>query len=121
MAKEKRGVNSIKTMGGLLDNRRARTPSGALLEMSAMSNEKTLLHRELARWKRRHVEIQKRLAEIAAKERRLLAVVQGGEMALGVVATPEEGGPVEGSTASGLTAPWTTDVSGRFKVQELSY
>ncbi len=119
MAKEKRGVNSIKTMGGLLDNRRARTPSGALLEMSAMSNEKTLLHRELARWKRRHAEIQKRLAEIAAKERRLLAVVQGGEMALGVVVTTD----VEGQAAGGspVPLPLPPEVSGRFKVQELSY
>lgn len=118
MAKETRGVNSIKTMGGLLDNRRARTPSGALLEMSAMSNEKTLLHRELARWKRRHVEIQKRLSEIAAKERRLLAVVQGGEMALGVVteagAAGSPAGPFE-------PEPVPAEVSGRFKVQELSY
>jgi hypothetical protein len=119
VAKEKRGVNSIKTMGGLLDNRRARTPSGALLEMSAMSNEKTLLHRELARWKRRHVEIQKRLAEIAAKERRLLAVVQGGEMALGVVVTDDGASQAAGGTP--LPLPLPAEVSGRFKVQELSY
>ncbi len=119
MAKEKRGVNSIKTMGGLLDNRRARTPSGALLEMSAMSNEKTLLHRELARWKRRHAEIQKRLAEIAAKERKLLAVVQGGEMALGVVVTADGEGQAAGGSPVPLPLP--SEVSGRFKVQELSY
>lgn len=118
MAKELRGVTSIKTMGGLLDNRRARTPSGALLEMSAMSNEKTLLHRELARWKRRHAEIQKRLGEIAAKERRLLAVVQGGEMALGVVV---EGSEVIPSNGQALPLPLPPEVSDRFKVQELSY
>jgi hypothetical protein len=83
--------------------------------MSAMSNEKILLHKELARWKRRHAEIQKRLGEIAAKERRLLAVVQGGEMALGVVV-------IDGSLSQspdGLPVP--PEVSGRFKVQELSY
>ncbi len=119
MAKEKRGVNSIKTMGGLLDNRRARTPSGALLEMSAMSNEKTLLHRELARWKRRHLEIQKRLSEIAAKERRLLAVVQGGEMALGVVVTETGQGTAPASPSEPIPLP--VEVSNRFKVQELSY
>jgi hypothetical protein len=119
VAKELRGVNSIKTMGGLLDNRRARTPSGALLEMSAMSNEKILLHKELARWKRRHAEIQKRLGEIAAKERRLLAVVQGGEMALGVVVTDGRAS----LTPDGLPVPLPLppEVSGRFKVQELSY
>jgi hypothetical protein len=117
VAKEIRGVNSIKTMGSLLDNRRARTPSGALLEMSTMSNEKTLLHRELARWKRRHLQIQKRLAEIAAKERRLLTVVQGGEMALGVVVTGEGMSPA----GSSEPIPLPPEVTGRFKVQELSY
>ena len=120
MAKEKRGVNSIKTMGGLLDNRRARTPSGALLEMSAMSNEKTLLHKELARWKRRHFEIQKRLGEIAAKERRLLAVVQGGEMALGVVLI-DGGATQKASDGPPQPLPVPAEVSGRFKIQELSY
>jgi hypothetical protein len=118
MAKEIRSVKSIKTMGGLLDNRRARTPSGALLEMSAMSNEKTLLHRELVRWKRRHVEIQRRLTEIAAKERRLLAVVQGGEMALGVVT---ETGAGESLAGNSMPTAVPAEVSGRFKVQELSY
>ncbi len=118
MAKEIRGVTSIKTMGGLLDNRRARTPSGALLEMSAMSNEKTLLHKELARWKRRHLEIEKRLGEIAAKERRLLAVVQGGEMALGVVVTDSS---ASHAANGGNPLPLPAEVSGRLKVQELSY
>jgi hypothetical protein len=115
VAKEQRGLGTIKTMGGLMDNRRARTPSGALLEMSAMSNEKTLLHKELARWKRRHVEITNRLNEIAAKERRLLALVQGGEMALGVVTDAVE--TIAGKPS--MAVP--TEVSGRFKVQELSY
>jgi hypothetical protein len=118
VAKEIRGVNSIKTMGRLLDSRKARTPSGALLEMSAMSNEKTLLHKELARWKRRHVEIQRRLGEIAAKERRLLAVVQEGQMALGVVTEPGAGDSPAGSSAP---IPLPPEVSSRFKVQELSY
>jgi hypothetical protein len=115
MAQEQRGLRTIKTIGGLMDNRRARTPSGALLEMSAMSNEKTLLHKELARWKRRHVEITARLNAIAAKERRLLAVVQGGEMALGVVTDAVE----TISDKPSMAVP--TEVSGRFKVQELSY
>ena len=115
-------------MGGLLDNRKARTPSGALLELSAMSNEKNLLHRELTRWKRRHQEIRRRLAEIAAKERRLLAVVQGGEMALGVVTPSETSDPAAEADlqALGLPSPPSLthvpiDVVNRFKVQELSY
>jgi hypothetical protein len=115
VAKELLGLRKIKTIGGLMDNRRARTPSGALLEMSAMANEKTLLHKELARWKRRHVEIQTRLNEIAAKERRLLAVVQGGEMALGVVTDAVD--TIAGKPSMAVPA----EVSGRFKVQELSY
>jgi hypothetical protein len=115
VAKEQRGLRTIKTIGGLMDNRRARTPSGALLEMSAMANEKTLLHKELARWKRRYVEIETRLNAIAAKERRLLGVVQGGEMALGVVTDAVD--TIAGKPST--TVP--TEVSGRFKVQELSY
>ncbi len=119
MARELRGVGSIKTMGGLMDNRRARTPSGALLEMSTMANEKTLLHKELARWRRRYVQIQTRLGEIAAKERRLLTLVQGGEMALGVVI---EGGEAPAGVAKGQASVVVpTEVSNRFKVQELSY
>jgi hypothetical protein len=115
VAQEQRGLRTIKTIGGLMDNRRARTPSGALLEMSAMSNEKTLLHKELARWKRRHVEIEIRLNAIAAKERRLLAVVQGGEMALGVVTDAVD------TSAGKPSMAVPPEVSGRFKVQELSY
>lgn len=79
MGAETRGLQGIRTMGALLDHRRARTPAGALLELSAMANEKLLLQKELNRWKRRHSEIQARLAELAAKERRLLAYVQDPE------------------------------------------
>ena len=38
-------------MGALVDSRRTRTAAGALLELSAMANEKLLLHKELDRWK----------------------------------------------------------------------
>lgn len=77
MARERRGVQGIRTMGALVDSRRTRTAAGALLELSAMANEKLLLTKELERWKVRHVEIRRRLAEIATKERRLMAYVQG--------------------------------------------
>lgn len=63
-------------MGALVDLRRTRTAAGALLEMSAMANEKLLLTKELERWRVRHVEIRRRLEEIATKERRLMAYVQ---------------------------------------------
>jgi len=63
-------------MGALVDSRRTRTAAGALLELSALANEKLLLDKELERWTRRHVEIQARLSEIALKEQRLMALVQ---------------------------------------------
>jgi hypothetical protein len=64
-------------MGALVDSRRTRSAAGALLELSAMANEKMLLHKELDRWKRRHIEIHARLGELATKEQRLMALVQG--------------------------------------------
>jgi hypothetical protein len=74
---ERKSVQNIRTMGALVDSRRTRSAAGALLELSAMANEKMLLQKELTRWTRRHKEIQARLGEIAAKEQRLMALVQG--------------------------------------------
>jgi hypothetical protein len=76
MGVERKSVRGIRTMGALVDSRRTRTAAGALLELSAMANEKLLLHKELERSKNRKAEIQKRLGEIAAKEQRLMAIVQ---------------------------------------------
>ena len=76
MPNERKSVQSIRTMGALVDSRRTRSAAGALLELSAMANEKMLLQKELERWKRRHKEISTRLTELAAKERRLMALVQ---------------------------------------------
>lgn len=45
--------------------------------MSALANEKERLSQELAAARRRHTEIQTRLAEIAEKERRLFAFIKG--------------------------------------------
>jgi hypothetical protein len=93
-------------MGALVDSRRTRSPAGALLELSAMANEKMLLRKELERWTRRHKEIEARLGEIAAKERRLLALVQ-------------EPGSV---TAAGVPDPSIdAAVSRRVKVKEFTY
>jgi predicted nuclease with TOPRIM domain len=102
---ERKGVQGIRTMGALVDSRRTRTAAGALLELSAMANEKLLLHKELERWKSRNSEIQKRLGEIAAKEQRLMSLVQSAP------------GPA-------VTAPAPTIVSPagqRVKVKEFSY
>lgn len=90
MGRERRGVQGIRTMGALVDSRRTRTAAGALLELSAMANEKLLLQKELERWTVRHGEIRRRLSEIAAKEQRLMALVQdapGGAIA-GVRTSP---------------------------------
>ena len=40
MVTEKRGVQQIKTMGGIVDGRRTRTSAGALLELSMLEMEK---------------------------------------------------------------------------------
>jgi len=76
-------------MAGLSDRQRNRTPSGALLEMSALANEKQRLNQELAAAQRRHAEIESRLAEIAAKERRLQQYVKDPALVASLQACPE--------------------------------
>lgn len=76
MASQKPGMQGVRTMGGLVDQRRARTTAGALLELSVLANERKRLQLELDRWRRRHAEIEARLAEIADKERRLYGFVE---------------------------------------------
>ncbi len=126
--KIRRGAQSIRTMGALVDNRRVRTPAGALLEMSTMANEKLLLQKELQRWEHRHVEIQNRLAAIAAKERRLMAVIQADGMPPGVHNPSGEPRPAENAAPTpswAAMADTSREVSpataSRMKVQELSY
>ncbi len=67
----KKSLQSIRTMAGLLDGRRARSTAGALLELSGLANERQRLQQELDRGQRRQAEIHARLEEIAAKEKRL--------------------------------------------------
>ncbi len=110
MATERKGVQGIRTMGALLDSRRARTAAGALLEMSAMANEKLLLQKELDRWARRHQEIEFRLREIAAKEARLMALVQG-----------EAGSRPSSSSSPREAPPIESPVIPRMKIKEFSY
>ncbi len=115
MAFERRGVQGIRTMGALVDQRRTRTAAGALIELSAMANEKLLLEREIARASRRGIEIRRRLKEIAVKEDRLMKLAQGAAPAQEPAsqrlpvpsATPET--PVEMPTSS------------RFKISEFTY
>lgn len=79
-------ARSVKTLGQLLDRRRARSASGALLELSAMANERERLEREQDRLARRRLEIQQRLAEMAEKEAWLhgIATSSGGSGAIAV-------------------------------------
>jgi hypothetical protein len=63
-------------MAGLVDGRRARTSAGALLELSMLEMEKTRLTLGMQRAERRCADIQKRLAEIDAKQHRLQRFVE---------------------------------------------
>ncbi len=68
MATEKRGVQQIKTMARLVDARRIRTSSGALLELSMLEMEKQRLSKEMRRAEQRCLEIRNRMAEIETKQ-----------------------------------------------------
>lgn len=71
MSADKRGVQQIKTMGSIIDNRRSRTSAGALLELSMLEMEKQRLTKERDRAQRRSLEIQARVLEIENKQVRL--------------------------------------------------
>ena len=71
MTIEKRGVQQIKTIAGLVDARRSRTSAGALLELSMMEMEKQRLTKEMLRAEQRCREIRLRTAEIESKQCRL--------------------------------------------------
>ncbi|MDR3637649.1 MAG: hypothetical protein P4L84_27835 [Isosphaeraceae bacterium] len=118
MATERPNLRSIKTLSKLLDGRRARTPAGALLEMSAMANEKLLLTKELERGNRRRAEIDSRLAEIHAKSERLLAFVQNPAAA---VAEPARVANGPESPVPPTATPAAPPALGRFKTTELNY
>ena len=76
MAFDKRGVQHLKTLAGLVDGRRARTSSGALLELSMLEMERQRLVKEMQRAERRGVEIRGQLAEIDRKGLRLQRFVE---------------------------------------------
>ncbi len=115
MATERNGVQGIRTMAGLHDQRRTRSKAGALVELSGLANEKLLLEREVARAARRGKNIQLRLKEIESKEARLMKVVRG-EL------SPQEG--MGGSSPTPRPEPQSAlEVlpGGRLKVCEFSY
>ncbi len=87
MATDKRGVQQIKTMGGIVDGRRVRTSAGALLELSMLEMEKQRLTTEMNRADNRSAEIRARVHEIDTKQLRLqrfverpLAAYQAGQV-----------------------------------------
>lgn len=82
-----------------------------------MANEKLLLEKELARWKRRHAEIQTRLGDIAKKERRLLAFVQDPASSP-LLPTSHLPNPAVASAAQAGSAATT---AGRLRMKEISY
>ncbi|MGC8642539.1 MAG: hypothetical protein ACP5XB_22005 [Isosphaeraceae bacterium] len=120
MAIDRKGVMGIRTMAALVDQRRTRTAAGALLELSALANEKLLLEREVARASRRGAEIRRRLKEIAAKEDRLMKIVQGAPpaQAASVQAVPPQTPPSPAPEPVAVADPVLT---GRFKISEFSY
>ncbi len=115
MAFERRGVDGIRTMSALVDQRRTRTPAGALIELSALANEKLLLEREVARASRRGIEIQRRLKEIAAKEDRLMKLAQGAALA------QEPASQRLPVSSAALETPAEIPTSSRFKISEFTY
>lgn len=112
MATQTRGVQHIKTMAGVVDGRRTRSSSGALLELSMLEMEKQRLMKEMKRSEQRCVEIRGRIGEIEAKQCRLQRFVDKPHDVL--------------QTSQGLPAalplpihtPPTTD---RLKRRQLSY
>jgi len=102
-------------MSALVDQRRTRTSAGALLELSALANEKLLLEREVARASRRGTEIHRRLKEITAKEERLLKIARGAEPP---AVPPSQSRP---APAAEPVTPVEPLPSNRFKVSEFSY
>lgn len=84
MAVGRKSLRSLKTMGAMVDGRRIRTSSGALLELSILANEKERLNKELGVAARRQEEIVVRLSEIAEKEQRLHTYVKNPEMVVKV-------------------------------------
>ncbi len=88
MAFDKRGVQHLKTLAGLVDGRRARTSSGALLELSMLEMERQRLVKEMQRAERRGVEIRGQLAEIDRKGLRLQRFVEKRSAEASTVLSP---------------------------------
>ena len=62
------GLQDIKTVGRHINRLHARTPQGALVEMATLATERQRIQVELARSKKRSVEMRARLREIRKRE-----------------------------------------------------
>ncbi len=88
MATARKGVRNVKTMAALSDRRRTRTAAGALLEMSALANEKERLNQELLVAARRRAEIEARLRDITEKEGRLQGFIKNPALVASLAPAP---------------------------------
>lgn len=75
----KRAYGVPRTLRSKVDRTKARTPQGALLELTRLTQEKVRLRAEVTRWEQRLVEIRKRLQEIDAMETFLYRFVEPTE------------------------------------------
>lgn len=111
MATKTRGVQHIKTMAGLVDSRRIRSCSGALLELSMLEMEKQRLKKEMLRAEQRYLEIQARMAEIETKQRRLYQFVESPTVDLAL----------SRALPAALPLPIHTAPTDRLKRRQLTY
>ena len=122
MATEKRGVQQIKTMARLVDARRTRTSSGALLELSMLEMEKQRLFKEMQRAERRCLEIRTRMADIETKQQWLQRFV---DRSVGEILQGQPTATSSGWSGSALPAasplPIHSAPTDRLKRRQLAY
>ena len=104
MVTERRGVQAMKTLGGIVDARRKRTSAGALLELSMCEMEKHRIIKEVERVERRRMEMLARVAEIEAKQAMLQQFVKGsyGELITNQLLSSATPFPIHVTPVSGM-------------------
>ncbi len=70
----RKGLESIRTLRGLVDKFHTRTPQGALIELARLKQERERLSDEMIRWEGRIEQIKARLEEIGEMEQWLYKV-----------------------------------------------
>jgi hypothetical protein len=85
MKAPKRGYRSPRTLRSRMDRIKTKTPQGALLELTRLTQEKMRLRDEAAHWERRLEEIRGRLQEIVEMETFLHSFIEppGDEFGVG--------------------------------------